>query len=100
MEAKFCLLDIYNDILATGVVPQSWHRTKVVPIIVKFGRDPLLSGLSRPISMLACGRKLMKKMIMYTAFGLLGRKEWHIVSFSVWFQKRIRYAILSSDVDA
>jgi hypothetical protein len=23
MEAKLCLLDIYNDILATGVVPQS-----------------------------------------------------------------------------
>jgi hypothetical protein len=27
MKAKLCLLDIYNDILATGVVPHSWHRT-------------------------------------------------------------------------
>jgi hypothetical protein len=27
MEAKFCRLDIYNDILATGIVPQIWRRT-------------------------------------------------------------------------
>jgi hypothetical protein len=66
MEAKLCLLDIYNDILATRVVPQSWNPTKVVP-----GKDPLLSGSYRPINLLACGRKL--------------RKEWHIVSYSVWF---------------
>jgi hypothetical protein len=26
MEAKLCVFGIYNDILATGVVPQSWHR--------------------------------------------------------------------------
>jgi hypothetical protein len=42
MEAKLCLLDIYNEILATGVVLQSWHREKVVPI-VKPGKDLLLS---------------------------------------------------------
>jgi hypothetical protein len=29
MEAKLCLLDIYNGILATGAVPQSWHRTRL-----------------------------------------------------------------------
>jgi hypothetical protein len=46
MEAKkLCRLDIYNDILATGLVPQSWHRTKVVPI-EKPVKDPLLSGSS------------------------------------------------------
>jgi hypothetical protein len=49
MEAKLCLLDIYNDILATAVMPQSWYRTKV--------------GSYRPISLLACGRKLIEKMI-------------------------------------
>jgi hypothetical protein len=32
-EAKLCLLGIYNAILVTGVVPQNWHRTKVVPIV-------------------------------------------------------------------
>jgi hypothetical protein len=56
MRAKLCLLDIYNDILVTGVVPQSWHRTKDVPIM-KPGKNFLLSGTYRPISMLACGRK-------------------------------------------
>jgi hypothetical protein len=43
IEDKLCLLDIYNDILATEVVPENWQRTKVVPI-VKPGKDPLLSG--------------------------------------------------------
>jgi hypothetical protein len=57
MEAKLCLLDIYNDILVKGLVPQSWHRTKAVPIL-KPGKDPLLSGSYRPISMLDCDRKL------------------------------------------
>jgi hypothetical protein len=57
-----CLLDIYNDILATRVVPQSWHRTKVVSI-VKPGKNPLLLGSYRPISLLAFGRKLMGKII-------------------------------------
>jgi hypothetical protein len=52
MEAKLYLLDIYNDFLATGVVP-----------IVKPGKDPFLSGLYRPISLLADGRKLIEKMI-------------------------------------
>jgi hypothetical protein len=47
MEANLCLRDIYNDILATKVVPQSWHRTNAVPI-VKPGKDPLLSGSYRP----------------------------------------------------
>jgi hypothetical protein len=74
MKTKLCLLDTYNDILATGVVSQSWHRTKVVPI-VKPGKDLLLSGSYRPISLLACSRKLVGS----------DRKEWHIVSYSVWF---------------
>jgi hypothetical protein len=52
MEAKLCLLD--NDILAKRVMPQSWHRTKVM-LIVKPGKDPLLSGSYRPISLLAHG---------------------------------------------
>jgi hypothetical protein len=60
MEAMLCLLDNYNDILAMGVVPQSWHRIKVVPI-VRPSKDPSLSGSYRPIGLLVCGRKLMKK---------------------------------------
>jgi hypothetical protein len=60
--AKLCLLGINNDILAMQVVPQSWHRTRAVTI-VKPGKDSLLSSSYRPISLLACGRKLMEKMI-------------------------------------
>jgi hypothetical protein len=52
MEAKLWLLDIYNDILATEVVPQSWHRTKTVSI-VKPGKDPLLLSSYRPCLLVA-----------------------------------------------
>jgi hypothetical protein len=44
------------------VVPESWYRTKVVPIL-KPGKNPVLSDSYRPITLLACGRKLMEKMI-------------------------------------
>jgi hypothetical protein len=61
-EARLCLLEIYNDILRTGVVAESWYRTKVV-LILKPGKNPALSDSDRPISLLACGRKLMEEMI-------------------------------------
>jgi hypothetical protein len=83
MEAVLCLFDIYNDILATRVVSQSRDRTKVVPI-VQPDKDHLLSGSYRPISLLACSRKLMDKMIC-TRLDFWAEKKWHIVSYSVWF---------------
>jgi hypothetical protein len=67
IEAKLCLLDIYNDILGTGVVPQSWYRTRVVPI-VKSNKDYLLLSLYRPISLwrkdVLCGVMLRKKLLL------------------------------------
>jgi hypothetical protein len=41
-EAKLCLLEIYNDILRTGMVPESWYRTKVV-LILEPGKNSALS---------------------------------------------------------
>jgi hypothetical protein len=88
MEAKLCLLDIYNDILATGVVLQSWHREKVVPI-VKPGKDPLLSGSYKPISLLACGRKLMEKMIC-TRLNFWAEKNGCLLLSNVLETKKVR----------
>jgi hypothetical protein len=51
MEAKLGLYDVYYNILGTGVVPQSWYRTTVVPI-VKPCKDSLLSGSYRPRKLL------------------------------------------------
>jgi hypothetical protein len=73
MKVKSCLFDIYNDILATEVVPQSWHRKEVEPI-VKSGKDPL-SCSYRPISLFACGRKLMQKMICNTRLNFWAEKN-------------------------
>jgi hypothetical protein len=41
-EAKRYLLGIFNEIMGMGMIPESWVRTKVVPIL-KPRKDPELS---------------------------------------------------------
>jgi hypothetical protein len=61
-EAKRYLLGIFNEIMSTGKIPESWLRTKVVPIL-NLRKDPELSDSYRPISLLPCTRKLLEKML-------------------------------------
>jgi hypothetical protein len=61
-EAKRYLFEIFNEIMSTGMIPESWLRTKFVPI-VKPRKNPELSDSNRPpISLLSCARKLLKNM--------------------------------------
>jgi hypothetical protein len=32
-EAKIFLLNIFNDIINTGIIPESWRKTKIIPIL-------------------------------------------------------------------
>jgi hypothetical protein len=48
--------------LLTAEIPDSWFRTKVVPIL-KPGKDPELSESYRPISLLPCARKILERML-------------------------------------
>jgi hypothetical protein len=61
-EAKRYLLGIFNEIISTGRVPESWLRTMVVPIL-KPRKDLYLLDSYRPISLRACARKLLEKML-------------------------------------
>jgi hypothetical protein len=61
-EAKRYLLGIFNEIMSTGMIPESWLRTKVVPIL-KPRKDPDLSESYRPISLLPFARNLLKMML-------------------------------------
>jgi hypothetical protein len=61
-EAKWYLLGIFNEIMGTGMIPGSWLRTKVMPIL-KPRKDRELSDSYRPISLLPCARKLLEKML-------------------------------------
>jgi hypothetical protein len=61
-QAKIFLLEIYNDILLTGVVPDSWQKTKIIPIL-KPGKSADNADFYRPISLLSCNRKLFEKII-------------------------------------
>jgi hypothetical protein len=47
-EAKLYLLGIFNEIMSTGMIPESLLRTKVVPIL-KPRKDPKLSDSYKPI---------------------------------------------------
>jgi hypothetical protein len=54
-EAKGYLLGIFNKIMGTGMIPESWLRTKVVPIL-KTRKDPELSdsyNSDKPITLCA-----------------------------------------------
>jgi hypothetical protein len=61
-EAKRYLLGIFNEVVSLGMIPGSWLRTKVVPIL-KPRKDPDLSDSYRPISLLPCALKLLEKML-------------------------------------
>lgn len=61
--AKDFLLDIFNVILSSGEVPESWHKTKVIPIL-KPGKNADSADSYRPISLLSCNRKLFEKIIL------------------------------------
>jgi hypothetical protein len=61
-EAKRYLLDIFNEVVGSGMTPESWLRTKVVPIL-KPRKDPKLFDSYRPISLLPCARKPLEKML-------------------------------------
>jgi hypothetical protein len=99
-EAKLCLLEIYYDILRTGMVPKSWYRTKVVPIL-KPGKNPALSDSYKPISLLACGRKFMEKMIC-TRLDFWAEKNGMLSATQYGFRKgrgtRDCLALLTTDI--
>jgi hypothetical protein len=57
-EAKRYLLAIFNEVVSSGMILESWLRTKVVPVL-KPRKDPELSDSYRPI----CARKLLEKML-------------------------------------
>jgi hypothetical protein len=42
-NALLFLLDIYNQILLSGIFPESWRETKIIPIL-KPGKDPNLAN--------------------------------------------------------
>jgi hypothetical protein len=87
LESKLCLLD-------------SWYWTKVVPIW-KLGNNPALSDLYRPITLPACGRNLMDKMI-YTRLDFWAEKNRILPSTQYGFRKgrgtRDCLALLTTDI--
>jgi hypothetical protein len=59
-EAKLYLIGIFNEIMSTGMISESWLRTKVGPML-KPRKDLELSNSYRP-----CARKLLEQMLMST----------------------------------
>jgi hypothetical protein len=99
-ESKRYLLGIFNEIMGTGMIPENWSRAKVVPIL-KPRKDPKLSDSYRPISLLPCARKLLKKML-YTRLDYWAEKYDVLSSSQYGFRKGLRtrdcLALLTTDV--
>jgi hypothetical protein len=54
-EAKRYLLGMFNEIIGTGMIPERWLRTKVMPIL-KPRKDPELLDSYRLVFILPCAR--------------------------------------------
>src|SRR5436190_22185784 len=61
-KAKTWLLTMFNDILATGVLPKAFKRSKVIAVL-KPGKSPELGDSYRPISLLSVMYKLLEHLI-------------------------------------
>lgn len=56
------LLDLFNEVWATGDIPVAWLTAWVVPVL-KPGKDRTALISYRPVSLTSCVAKLMEKMI-------------------------------------
>jgi ribonuclease HI len=63
VNVKEQLLKFYNYCLRNGVVPEGWYKTKVIPIL-KPNKNPEEAKSYRPISLLACTRKVLERMMV------------------------------------
>lgn len=61
-SAKDNLLEIFNNIWISGAIPTSWKEGIVVPI-PKPGKNPMVIGNQRPITLVSCVGKLLEKMV-------------------------------------
>ena len=61
-DSLMVLLDIFNDIWASGEIPECWKEATVIPI-PKPGKDSKNPSHYRPISLTSCLCKTMERMI-------------------------------------
>ena len=67
------VLDIFNNIWATGETPACWKEATVIPI-PKPGKDAKNPSNYRPISLTSCLCKTMERMINKRLVWFLGKK--------------------------
>ena len=60
--AKKKLLSIYNTSWQKGIIPKSWKKATMIPIL-KPGKPPNKADSYRPISLTSCLCKLMERMV-------------------------------------
>ncbi|XP_039432001.1 uncharacterized protein LOC120414751 [Culex pipiens pallens] len=62
LRTKTQLLNIYNTTWKNGTIPQRWKEGIVVPI-PKAGKDQLVVGNQRPITLVSCLGKVLERMV-------------------------------------
>lgn len=61
-NAKYLLLNLYNNLWSKGIYPDAWKNALIIPIH-KPGKDPKLPSSYRPISLTCCLGKLFERII-------------------------------------
>lgn len=75
-QGKSRLLNLYNQSWESGVVPESWKISRIIPVL-KPGKSPLDITSFRPIALSSCICKVMERMI-------LGRLEWFLEERNIY----------------
>ena len=77
------LLDIFNDIWASGEIPECWKEATVIPL-PKPGKEQKNPSNYCPISLMSCLCKTMERMINTRLVWFL-EKKLYFNKISKWF---------------
>lgn len=73
-SAKQTLLNIYNQVWNSGSIPVKWKEGIIVPI-PKPGKNPMVIGNQRPITLVSCIGKLLEKIVNRRLVQLLEERD-------------------------
>lgn len=85
ISARLVLLNIFNALWSSGLIPSSWKTIAIVPIL-KPEKDPKSADSYRPISLSSCVGKIFENMLK-TRLELYAESRWIIPHNQFGFRK-------------
>ncbi|XP_075157695.1 uncharacterized protein LOC142230962 [Haematobia irritans] len=86
------LLQIYNTIFSTGIIPQQWKISTIIPIN-KPNKDKSVINGYRPISLIPCTSKLLEKIVA-------SRISWFLLKHKFLSSQQVAFKPKKGTLDA